>query len=167
MKYKDSIRAARQGLVEHVEGGATTPKHGLIASLFPAIYLASRKLSTRAISEWLQETQNVKISPAGISKALRQAEKYWEWYWDLIEPAARTVESAHDVAMESFLFDRQVYEHMSKEEIHFEDEEADRNYQEARETLEADWFAFENNVLNHMWKFVPKVEMEDNVGKDQ
>lgn len=154
----DRIRSARQGLLDYAESGAHTVKRGVIGSLFPAIFEAAKKMSTRAISQWLRETHNVKVSPAGISKALRHPDKYWQEYWELIEPAARTFERAHGAAMESFLFDDAVYEHFSGPEFHFEDAGDEDTYGEARATLEADWFSLDASLRNHMWKFVPKVE---------
>ncbi len=88
---------------------------GVLPALFPYIKSASKRMSTRAISRWLQETQGIKLSAVSIAKALRNPEKYWEAFADQIEPTARAVQEATGVAMESFLFDEDVFRHVVEE----------------------------------------------------
>lgn len=43
----------------------------LSSKLFPYFYVASRRMSLRSISGWLEKNHGVSLSPASISKALR------------------------------------------------------------------------------------------------
>jgi hypothetical protein len=88
---------------------------GVLPALFPYIHAAADRMSTRAISRWLQEAHGIKLSAVSIAKALRNPEKYWEAFADEIEPVARAVESVSGVAMESFLYDENVFFHVVKE----------------------------------------------------
>lgn len=56
-------------------------------------------MSTRALSRWLQDTHNIKLSAVSIAKALRESEKYWEARADSIEQAARAVENVTGVSI--------------------------------------------------------------------
>ncbi|MDF7809541.1 helix-turn-helix domain-containing protein [Pontiellaceae bacterium B12219] len=51
---------------------------GLLEELFPYIYAASDRMSTRKISEWLEENYDVKISYSSIAKALQKSDEYIE-----------------------------------------------------------------------------------------
>ena len=57
-------------LVGHAKQ-ADTSRRGLADELFPYIWIASKQMSTRAISAWLQEKQNIKLSAATIAKVVR------------------------------------------------------------------------------------------------
>jgi hypothetical protein len=77
-------------------------QRGLINELFPYVYEASKRMSSRAISRWLAE-KGVKLGPATIAKALRNPEPYWQELADEIEPAARLFSDAHDIALRDVL----------------------------------------------------------------
>jgi len=87
-------------------------RHGLADELFPYIWIAAKTMSTRAISAWFKEKQNLQLSPATVSKVLRETdermrnlflkmrEKEIEFY-TMIEsiycyPAAQTALFDHD-----------------------------------------------------------------------
>ena len=78
---------------------------GLVEDLFPFIYEASRRISTRAISRWLESEHGVKLSAVTIAKALRNSERHWEEFGGDIQVAARVIEDLSDCRMEDFLFD--------------------------------------------------------------
>ena len=77
-------------------------QRGLINELFPYVYEASKRMSSRAISRWLAE-KGVKLGPATIAKALRNPEPYWEELWDEFESAARLFSDAHGIALRDVL----------------------------------------------------------------
>jgi hypothetical protein len=81
---------------------------GAIGELFPFVFEASARMSSRAISRWL-EGSGVKISAVTIAKALRIPKPYWEKLFEAIEPAARVFERANGVAMEDFLVREEVF----------------------------------------------------------
>ncbi len=48
------------------------------SSLFPYVYLASKHLSSRAISEYLSNEKNVQVSYSTVSVALRKKDEFFE-----------------------------------------------------------------------------------------
>jgi hypothetical protein len=59
---------------ELVEASQTEVSLPLSTKLFPYIYIASRRMSLRVMSQWLQEKHGVSLSAAAISRALRSRE---------------------------------------------------------------------------------------------
>jgi hypothetical protein len=125
---------------------------GLVNSLFPYIYTASKRMSTRAISAFLQEQHGVKLSAVTIAKALREPERHALGILERVEPAARTVAAALDVSPESLLEDPNCFEAMkdkppgiwpgSREET----AEALAEYDAACDCLETEWFALPSDL---------------------
>jgi hypothetical protein len=121
-------------------------QRGLINELFPAIYVASKRMSSRGISRWLAEN-GTKLSAATIAKALRNPDQYWQEIMDEIEPAAITFENAHNVSAEDFLKDPVVFNGlrtqppllngMSEEVV----QKSLREYERACGKLSEDWFS--------------------------
>src|SRR5262245_26467539 len=93
-----------------VEDSATEEfsARGAIHELFPFVFEASARMSSRAISRWFAEN-GVKISAVTIAKALRNPKPYWEELFEAIEPAARIFEQAHDCEMEHFLLREELF----------------------------------------------------------
>jgi len=84
-------------LIEYAEHEAQfSAQRGLLDELFPFIYVASKRMSLRAISRWLAERNRVQISPNALSKAMRNQEAYWAQLVEDVVPAARTFADAHD-----------------------------------------------------------------------
>lgn len=77
------------------EDAEFSAQRGLVDELFPYIYRASKRMSTRAISRWLKEAKNIKLSAATIAKALRESDRYWIAFFDEVEAAADIVARAH------------------------------------------------------------------------
>jgi hypothetical protein len=84
----------------------------LLGELFPYVYDASRRMSTRAISAWLKENHGLQISQPTVSRALRNSERYWQAFAEFIEPAARRVEDGINARMSDFLFDERIFSHL-------------------------------------------------------
>lgn len=49
---------------------------GALEDLFPFIYAVSDRMSTRKVSQWLEEKHDVKISYSAIAKALQKSDTY-------------------------------------------------------------------------------------------
>jgi len=100
MTIDPELRVVGQELLLHArEEAEFSAQRGrsVVDELFPYIYTASKRMSTRAISRWLLETQKIKLSAVTIAKALRESEKHWESYFEEIEPAAEIVARAHEM----------------------------------------------------------------------
>ncbi len=104
------------GLVEHAECTPITSR-GIIEELFPYIYVASKRMSTRAISEWLEKEQNVQLSHVSIARALKDSSVHFERIMDNIYAAADTLEihcnydgNVTNSSKLAFLFDEEYFE---------------------------------------------------------
>lgn len=76
----------------------------LSTKLFPYIFIASRRMSLRKISRWLDENHGVKLSAAAISRALNSSELHLERLAETIAPPARYVATAYGYDPHSLLF---------------------------------------------------------------
>lgn len=116
-------------------------QRGLVDELFPYIYRASKRMSTRAISRWLEASKNIKLSAATISKALRESDRYWLAFFDEVEVAADIVARAHggDSGLELLQDSDAYYIEISQNPL-VSGEEGYGEYQRARHTVESMWF---------------------------
>ena len=71
---KTNIRDIGKALVEQAENKPSSAR-GMVDELFPYIYAASTRMSARAISRWLEEKQQVKLSYTTVSKVLKEADE--------------------------------------------------------------------------------------------
>ena len=90
-------------LVEHSVNAEFTAR-GIVDELFPYIYLASKRMSSRAISEWLESEHNVKVSHVSISKVLKNPEGHFERLVRNIFDAADALEERADFMYPSKFF---------------------------------------------------------------
>jgi len=79
-----------QKLVGHSKAAEFTANRGLVVELFPFIFEASERMSARAISRFLREEQNIKLSGVTVTKALNDRKKSWLSFFGTIEPYAIT-----------------------------------------------------------------------------
>jgi hypothetical protein len=77
----------------------------ILQELFPYVYEASRRMSARQISKWLEEQHGIQISQPTISRALRNPKMFEDWFTENIEPTARRIVSSLNVSMTELLFD--------------------------------------------------------------
>jgi len=77
----------------------------LSTRLFPYIFVASRRMSLRTISAWLQDKHEVSLSPAAISRALAKPEFHLERLAESIAAPARYVGHAYGREPLSLLYD--------------------------------------------------------------
>lgn len=121
-------------------------QRGLINELFPFIYEASKRMSSRGISRWL-EANGTKLSPATVAKALRNPGLYWQEMWDEIEPSALIFERAHNVEAKEFLKNADVFHMLAAQPptLHAQSDDgigdAFGEYDSARAKIEEDWFS--------------------------
>lgn len=164
-----SLNEIGTGLVGHAQNEAEYSARGTLSELFPYIFQASRRMSSRAISRWLAEGPKIKLSAVTIAKALRNADKYWEEFADFVEPRARIVEDALDWPMEDFLYNEVGFRH------HIEDKKTApkvggdtfeeqmhslAEYETAVEFLIDHWFNLDSSVRDNCYRFF-KVKSEE------
>ena len=157
-------------LVDSAENFDPSPSL-LLRELFPYVWLASRRMSTRQISAWLKEHHAIQISQATVSRSLRNPEKYWEAFSAYIEPAARIVGEALDMDINDLLYpeDDGLFDHFTHDAKPLltgnDDDElrsAFSEYEGAVKFLKAEWFALSGQARSQCWKyFQDEPETED------
>ena len=93
----------------HSKSADFTAARGLVVELFPYIFAASERMSSRAISQYFEKEQGIKLSSVTINKALRNPDKHWNAFFDLIEHSARVFEREDKKRMKEFLFKKQIF----------------------------------------------------------
>ena len=93
-----------QKLVGHSKSAEFTANRGLVVELFPFIFEASERMSARAISRFLQEHQNIRLSAVTITKALNDPKKSWISFFETLEPSATIIAKWHRPASFKYLF---------------------------------------------------------------
>jgi hypothetical protein len=83
-------------------------QRGLVNQLFPFIYEASKRMSSRAICRWL-EANDTKLSVATVARALREPQPYWQDIYDDIEPAAMIFAKVHELELRALLTDHELF----------------------------------------------------------
>jgi hypothetical protein len=154
MSDSDDIKEIGLRLVEDSKEEVFGSRRGVINELFPFIYDASKRMSSRAIGRWL-ETNSVKLSPSTIAKALREPEPYWQEMLDEIEPAALIYARAHKVDPMEILASYDLCRALKEQPPTLEYSENDQNslanaldeYETAYATLEQDWFSLPESAI--------------------
>ncbi len=153
---KKDLKKIGRDLVKASREVRFSAARGVVADLFPFIFQASQRMSTRAIRDWLNKKHQIYISAATIAKALREQRKYWAMFFDNIRSSAVCFESAHNVPMEEFLFDRERFEQMCKGKPTFYVKDpkdqmqgvgALFDYQISHQVLLRDWFELDDATL--------------------
>jgi hypothetical protein len=92
--------------MEHSKTADLDGKRGLVVELYPFIFGVKERISARAISRFLKEKHDVKLSAVTITKALNDPQKYWNQFFDTIEPAVVIYENFSPAEKrENFLYD--------------------------------------------------------------
>ena len=156
-------------LKRYAETEAEFSARGVVDELFPYIYMASKRMSTRAISRWLKDTHKIKLSPVTIAKALREPDEHWETFFEKIEPSARIFGDAHSVYMADFLMNHELFSglKLSGKNLTLSGEEGYDEYQRAAEIIERDWFkALDEGMREECARYIPD-EVKNARGKSK
>jgi hypothetical protein len=130
---------------------------GRITELFPYIYQASRRMSTRAISEFLDDNFGLKLSAVGVSRALKDEHKHWEKFAEIIEPEAAVVARAQEVDMESILENEELFLRLTEKQRPIVSGSIGlRSYEQAVDFLKRRWFALDEEIRENCLKFLAK-----------
>lgn len=116
----ESMKNIGANLIEHAEEAPISTR-GIINELFPYIYVASKRMGTRAISEWLDKEQNIQLSHVTIYKALKNSEVHLKRIFENIYDAASQLETHACGDTErifgskiTFMFSKEVFDDMEK-----------------------------------------------------
>jgi hypothetical protein len=127
---------------------------GRISELFPYIYQAAKRMSTRAISEFLAVNFGVKLSAVGISRALRDEEKHWEGLAEIMEPSAVIVARAHGISAYWVLDGAEDLKSLENESPTVCGEDGYLEYKAAVEFLKRRWFSLDKEIRDSCMRFV-------------
>ena len=170
---KDVLTDVGKEFLEHASEAEFSAGRGIVVELFPFIFVASKRLSTRAISRWLEETKGIKLSFVTIAKALRNPRESFEKFFDGIEPAAKYFVNAHPkTKLEAVLSSKDVFEFMRKAPPSLSDDllTDEKDYGEAASVL-AGWFTIPDEarraVLAHVDLVSVAGEVETKVGQNE
>ena len=156
MKNQDlDLYEIGEKLAEHSKEREISAR-GRISELFPYIYAASKRMSTRGISEFLAENFGIKLSAVGVGRALREQDKHWERLLDLVEPSALIVSNAHNVDLENLLGNAEAFQAMSERPPRVSGKKGHAEYLAAVEFLKRRWFALDEEVRENCLAFLPK-----------
>lgn len=100
----NELRKAGMELAEYADLISDVDARSRSEVLFPFIYLASKKMSSRAISRWFSEKKDVDFSAASVAKILRESDKYFRLIAERVQTCAEHVCSQHGQDMEELLF---------------------------------------------------------------
>lgn len=89
----------------------------LTTRLFPYIYVASRRMSVRGMSRWLEEKHGVNLSYASISRALNRPKHHLQQLAEYVAPIARYVAGLYGEHPIALLYEEYA-DHLSKLEYY-------------------------------------------------
>lgn len=104
MEEAGNLRQAGKSLAEYANLIADADSRTRSEILFPYIYLASKKLSSRAISRWFAEQKGIDFSAASVAKVLRECDKYFQLIAERVQPLADHIACQFCGDSEVFLF---------------------------------------------------------------
>jgi len=93
-----------QKLVGHSKSAEFTANRGLVVELFPFIFEASERMSARAVSRFLKEEQNIRLSAVTITRALNDPKKSWVSFFQSVESSAVVIAKQSRSKSFQFLF---------------------------------------------------------------
>lgn len=137
-------------MMQYAEQADFTAQRGLIDELFPFIYMASKRMSLRAITRWLEENHRIQISVNAVAKAMRNQEEYWAQLVEDVEPSARIMAGVYNVAPSELLDRRDLFQHLETKTPAVAAEDPDGAEKELRQ------IACAVGVIRNRWYSLPE-----------
>jgi len=106
---ESGLAGAGQQLLAYSKAAEFTARRGLVVELFPFIFGASERMSSKAISQFLEKEQGIKLSAVTINKALNDPDKNWNLFFDSVEDAAQTFAEDYGEPMQDILFRKDIF----------------------------------------------------------
>ena len=166
MDDSDYIQDAGQELAEHARSLPDEEVRSRSELLFPYIFEASKRMSVRAISGWLEAERGIKFSAPSVSKVLRNQESHFRQIAERTQPPAEHLAHSLGVSVADLLFD---------DDLPLDAIEPDLNaaseahayalpgmVNESRDYLVREWFTLSNEVrLRAFQHFDTQTEDDD------
>lgn len=103
----ESLPSIGSELLSHAQEFGELDRLPITTQLFPFLFLASRRMTTREMSEWLDKNKGVKLSAVMISKGLKRPDLHLRRIAEYVQPLAAYVTAVYHHAgetTESLLF---------------------------------------------------------------
>ena len=104
MQNDESMSAIGADLLSHAQEFGERIRLPLTTQLFPFLFLASRRMTTREMSEWLETNKGVKLSGPMISKGLQRPDLHLSRIAEHVQPLANYIAAVHSVDLKWLLF---------------------------------------------------------------
>lgn len=93
--HNESISSIGYDLLSHAQETGEPNRLPLTTQLFPFLFLAARRMTTRQMSAWLLTNKSVKLSAAGISKGLQRPDLHLRRIAEHVQPLAAYITAAY------------------------------------------------------------------------
>ena len=106
---EEKISSIGSDLLDHAKQFGEENRLPLTTQLFPFLLMASRRMTTREMSSWLEKEKDVKLSAAGISKGLQRPDLHLRRIAEHVHPQAAYIAAVYfhcDQTAESILFEK-------------------------------------------------------------
>lgn len=103
--FNELISSIGSELIEHAQDFGEPMRLPLTTQLFPYLLVASRRMTTREISGWLESAKQVKLSAVAISKGLKRPELHLKRIAEYVQAPAVYLAMVYDHSAEALLFD--------------------------------------------------------------
>lgn len=154
MSDEESIfKDAGKELIDYSQNYGVDELRSRSELLFPAIYIASQRMSGRAISRWLEDKQGIKFSPAAVANALRDQEKYFKAIAERVQPMAEHVALSYGFEVDDYLYKRKnladAHEELElnrQERVKMGLPEIDEYIESMAERIDDEWFSLDRQI---------------------
>lgn len=104
-KEDENISQSGLHLLEFVEACGEKIRLPLTTQLFPYLFMASRKMTTRELSAWLLENEGIKLSSASIAKGIKRPDLHLQRIAEFVQYPANFLAALYDYDPEALLFE--------------------------------------------------------------
>lgn len=155
---------------ELLEESRKDPDAGLPLStrLFPYIFVASRKMSLRAISSWLKDKQGVNLSAAAISRALNSPAMHLERLAESYVAESRHIALRYEKSITDLLYGTfhengplEIQELAFEEKYPESDNEEDIQFWADLKNLADSWSSIPSEVRSMLRPYINNLTCED------
>ena len=101
---QEPLSSVGSDLVSHANEFGSPNRLPLITQLFPFLFLASRRMTTREMSDWLSKEKGVSLSAPMITKGLKRPDLHLKRIVEHVQPLAAFVCAVHDLNVDGLLF---------------------------------------------------------------
>jgi hypothetical protein len=110
----EPLSSVGSDLVSHANEFGSPNRLPLITQLFPFLFLASRRMTTREMSDWLSKEKGVSLSAPMITKGLKRPDLHLKRIVEHVQPLAAFVCAVHERDVDGLLFGDDPYKRCSE-----------------------------------------------------